>query len=159
MFRRLLAAFAVVLALAAPAAAQTPPDDGPAWVFLVGTWSCTLSNGMGPIAVTYARGARPNSYVQHVSAQLPNVGAYSSDGWVSYDASAKRWVYISEGALGDYEVLTTPGWHENVLVMTHVLASGGESGGTTTFKKLNDATIDAVETGASGTITQHCVKK
>jgi hypothetical protein len=156
-FRTLFASLAVMVALAAPAAAQTPPDDGPAWVFLVGTWSCTLSTGT-PITVTYARGTRPYSYTQHVSAQLPNGIAYASDGWLSYDAGNKRWVFLSEGALGDYSVLTTPGWHENELLFTHVLDSQ-DGARTSTFKKLNDATIDGSETDASGTVTQHCVKK
>ncbi len=147
------------VALAAPAAAQAPPDDGPAWVFLVGSWSCTLSNGMGPIAVTYARGPRANNYLQHVSAPLSGGGTYSADGWISYDAAAKRWVYIAEGALGDYTVTTTPGWHENVLVFTHVLLTGGDTGGTTTIRKLSDSVVDATVTESSGTVTQHCVKK
>jgi hypothetical protein len=146
-------------ALAAPAAAQAPPDDGPAWAFMVGTWSCMLSNGMGPVTVTYARGARSASFTQHVGATLPNGTVYAADGWISYDPSAKRWVYFSEGALGDYLAATTPGWHENVLVFTDVLSTGGETGGTTTLKKTNDTTVDATVVSSAGTIGQHCVKK
>jgi hypothetical protein len=146
--------------LAAPAAAQTPPDDGPAWAFLVGTWTCTVSNMPGtPVTVSYARGTRSASYTQHVSATFANGTAYAADGWISYDPSAKRWVYISEGALGDYTVATTPGWHEGVLVFTDLLLTGGETGGTTTIKKLNDTTADATLVQSSGTVTQHCVKK
>jgi drug/metabolite transporter (DMT)-like permease len=145
--------------LTAPVAAQTPPDDGPAWAFLVGTWTCTVSNGMAPVTVTYTRGTRSASYVQHVSATLPSGVAYTAEGWLSYDPSAKRWVYIAEGALGDYIVSTSPGWHENVMVLTDVLTTGGDTGGTTTFKKLNDSTVDATGVHSSGTLSQHCVKK
>jgi hypothetical protein len=146
-------------ALVAPAGAQTEPADGPAWAFLVGTWSCMLSDGTGPVTVSYARGARPASFTQHVSATFPNGTAYSSDGWISYDPAVPRWVYISEGAPGDYTVATTPGWHENVLVFTDVLLTGGQTGGSSTIKKLNATTVDATVVQSSGTISEHCVKK
>jgi hypothetical protein len=159
MTLRAILACLFALALTAPAAAQAPPDDGPAWAFLVGTWSCTLSNGMGPITVTYTRGSRDNNYLQHVSAPITGGGTYSAAGWISYDPAAKRWVYIAEGSIGDYTVATTPGWHENVLVFTHVLLTGGDSGGTTTLKKSGNAIVDATVVAANGTITQHCVKQ
>ena len=156
---RLLSACLFAALLAAPAAAQTPPDDGPACVFLVGTWTCTVSNMNAPVMVTYARGPRDASYTQHVSAAFPNGVAYTADGWLSYDPSAKRWVYIATGNLGDYTVATSPGWRENVLVLTDVLQTGGATGGTTTFKKLNDTTVDATAVQSTGTLSQHCVKK
>ena len=157
---RLASACLFAALLAAPAAAQTPPDDGPAWAFLVGTWSCTVSNAPGAtVTVTYVRGARSASYTQHVNATFPNGVAYAADGWLSYDPSAKRWVYIETGNIGDYTVATSPGWHENVMVMTDVLMTGGDTGGTTTFKKLNDTTVDAASVQSSGTLSQHCVKK
>jgi len=156
---RLVTACLFAALLAAPAAAQTPPDDGPAWAFFVGTWTCTVSSMPGtPVTVSYARGTRSASYTQHVGATFANGTAYAADGWISYDPSAKRWVYISEGSLGDYTVATTPGWHENVLVFTDVLSTGGETG-TTTIKKLNDTTADATVVQSSGPVTQHCVKK
>ncbi len=156
---RLVTACLFAALLAAPAAAQTPPDDGPAWVFLVGTWACTVSNASTPVMVTYARGPRDASYTQHVSAPLANGTAYTADGWISYDPSAKRWVYIATGNVGDYTVATSPGWRENVLVLTDVLSTGGGTGGTTTFKKLNDTTVDATSVQPSGTVLQHCAKK
>jgi hypothetical protein len=159
MTLRLVAACLFAALLAAPAAAQTPPDDGPAWVFLVGTWTCTSSSGLPTVTVTYARGARDASYTQHVSATFASGVAYAADGWISYDPLAKRWVYIAEGALGDYTVATSPGWRENVLLLTDVLSTGGVTGGSTTFKKLNGTTIDATSVQSSGTLSQHCVKK
>ena len=111
------------------------------------------------VTVTYVRGARSASYTQHVNATFPNGVAYAADGWLSYDPSAKRWVYIETGNIGDYTVATSPGWHENVMVMTDVLMTGGDTGGTTTFKKLNDTTVDAASVQSSGTLSQHCVKK
>ena len=156
---RLASACLFAVLLAAPAAAQTAPDDGPAWVFLVGTWTCTLSNMATPLTVAYTHGANGSMYAQRVSAPLPNGGSYTAEGWISYDPSAKRWVYIAEGSAGDYTVSTTPGWHENVLVFTDVLQTGGASGDKTTLKKVNDTTVDAVVAAASGTVTQHCAKK
>jgi hypothetical protein len=159
MTLRSILACLFAVALTAPAAAQAPPDDGPAWAFLVGTWSCTLSSGIGPVTVTYTRGPRDNNYLQHVSAPIAAGGTYSADGWISYDPGAKSWVYIAEGSLGDYTVTTTSGWHENVLVFKHVLLTGGDSGGTTTLKKVNDSTVDSSVVEASGSFTQHCVKR
>jgi hypothetical protein len=154
---RLASACLFTALLAAPVAAQTVPDDGPAWVFLVGTWTCTASNVSVPLTLSYARKSA-GLYTQQVSASLPNGNTYNVNGWITYDASAKRWVYLAEGGLGDYSVATSPGWKEGVLVLTGILSSSGDSE-KSTLKRVNDTTVDGTVVSAAGTSTQHCVKK
>lgn len=141
----------------APAGAQTLPDDAPAWVFLTGTWNCTVSNLSIPLSVSYVR-KNATLYTQQISASMANGTTYTQSGWLSYDASAKRWVYLAQSDLGDYSVATSPGWKEGVLVFTGVISSDGDAD-KTTLKRVNDTTVDGTVVSTAGTSTQHCIKK
>jgi hypothetical protein len=154
---RLASACLFAALLTAPAAAQSVPDDAPAWVFLVGSWSCTFSNVPMPVTITYARKSA-GMYTQQITAQLPSGTTYNENGWISYDGSAKRWVYLANGDLGDYSVATSPGWKEGILVFTGVISSDGDND-KSTLKRVNGTTIDSTVVSAAGTSTQHCVKK
>jgi hypothetical protein len=154
---RLASACLFAALLTAPAGAQSVADDAPAWVFLSGSWTCTFSNLSTPVTITYAR-KNAGTYTQQISAQLPNGTTYNENGWIGYDGSAKRWVYLADGDVGDYSVATSPGWKEGVLVFTGVISSDGDRD-KSTLKRVNDTTIDSTVVSASGTTTQHCVKK
>jgi hypothetical protein len=154
---RLASACLFAALLTAPAGAQSVPDDAPAWVFLVGSWTCTFSNLSIPVTISYARKSA-GMYTQQINAQLANGTTYTENGWIGYDGSAKRWVYLANGDLGDYSVATSPGWKEGTLVFTGIISSDGDSD-KSTLKRVNNTTIDSTVVSTAGTSTQHCVKK
>ncbi len=91
-----------------------------------------MSNVTGtPITVRYARG-KQREHTSSSQRGAPNGTAYAADGWISYDRSAKRWVYLAEersATTGRDDA----GLAENVLVLT-ACSTAATRGGKTTLK-------------------------
>lgn len=82
--------------------------------FLIGTWQCTelSSRRPGPFTITEVYSMDPSGYwilretTTHKASWIPR--DFHAESKYTYDASANRWVRITTGDNGTYQVATAP---------------------------------------------------
>ena len=171
-FNRCLRALSAFVIFAAPiiAPAQTiettpfpipPKPDFSSMQFLIGTWSCSTKSSRRPAPVT-------SSSTYKISTDgwwIDETTVANSAPWfpqkttsydkITYDSDTKRWVDVSYGDLGNYDLTTSPGWNGNAMVWHDpTFAPGADvktvSDVTMTKQSASKYTMSSTFTEASG---------
>ncbi len=154
-----------------PAPAQPKPDFSK-FMFMMGDWTCSTKSSRRPAAfiTTSTTTIDPTGYwmvakgVQHKTSWTHS--DFSAVDMVTYDADAHRWVDVSTGSEGSYNLSTSPGWRGDSIVWTDaVISPQGNvmSTSPTTLTKMSDTTMSThnsfkERSGRTITVTGSCHK-
>lgn len=125
------AAVAFIVATGGAAIGQTieatpipgqPKPDFSSLAFLTGTWNCSVKSSRRPAAYQYTAtyAMDPSGYwlietdKNAPASWAPNAPAVTETRY-TYDADTKRWVSVTSGDMGAYDLATTSGWSGNAL--------------------------------------------
>ncbi|PZR60264.1 MAG: hypothetical protein DLM53_11355 [Candidatus Eremiobacter antarcticus] len=150
----------MVLAANAPMIESTPAPAAPKpdfskSMFLLGNWTCSTKSSRRPAAfiTTSTTTIDPTGYwmitkgVQHKTSWTRT--DFKGVDMTTYDADARRWVDISTGDEGSYNLSTSPGWRGNSIVWTDaVISPQGNVMSTTptTLTKMSDTKMSSHST-------------
>jgi hypothetical protein len=114
-----------------PIPAQPKPDFSPL-AFLTGTWNCSVKSSRRPAPYMYTATyiADPSGYwlvetdKNAPATWAPNVPATTETRY-TYDAYTKRWIGVTTGGMGTYDLVTSPGWSGNTITWHSVAFAKG----------------------------------
>ena len=134
-----LALCALLVAVAAPAVAQTAPGMG-AMQYYVGTWSCVAGPvGKAPAkaTATYTLDAGLMRSWVYVPAQATMKTAYAFSTVGSYDRKTRRYIQTSNDNTSAWTVSAAKPWMGNTERWTDQASSDGKLGRTETIRTKN----------------------
>src|SRR5579862_1069696 len=134
-----------------PVPAAAKPDFSKI-AFMTGSWTCSImsSRRPGPYTVTSTTTMSPDGYwmvtqsTVHKASWIPN--SFKTEDKMTYDTSTNRWVDITTGDGGAYDVTTSPGWNGNAIVWTDAIypkTNATATNNPTTVTKVSDTKTTA----------------
>jgi hypothetical protein len=164
--------FAAGMKVEGTPAPMSPKPDMSALKFLIGTWQCSdlSSRRPGPFNVTQVFSMDPSGYwlikddTTHKASWIPR--DFHSEAKITYDAQARRWVWITTTDAGGYSVATAPmpaGMKKMYTYVTQSKAPDIASYGPLVLTKVSDTkkTMTTSFTETSGrvvTAKETCTK-
>lgn len=114
-----------------PIPAQPKPDFSPL-AFLTGNWSCSVKSSRRPAAYTYSATYTmdPSGYwlietdKNAPASWAPNAPTTTETRY-TYDADTKRWIGVTTGEMGTYDLVTSTGWNGSAIVWHSVAFAKG----------------------------------
>jgi hypothetical protein len=175
----LIAAFAFTGSAAFAQSMESTPAPKPAkpnfaaMKFMVGTWACSIKSSRRPAAyeltTTYA--LDPTGYwligksTTKAMAWFPYAAA--SDDHITYDADTGRWIDVTTGDFGGYDLQSSKGWTGNTLVWHDLAVAPGKdvtSQADITVTKVSDTKTTSQSTfttvkGRTVSVAGACTKQ
>lgn len=114
-----------------PIPAQPKPDFSPL-AFLTGNWNCSVKSSRRPAPYLYsaAYAVDPTGYwlietdKNAKPTWAPNAPATTETRY-TYDAETKRWIGVTTGEMGTYDLVTSTGWNGNTITWHSVAFAKG----------------------------------
>jgi hypothetical protein len=156
-----------------PIPAQPKPDLSPL-TFLTGTWKCSVKSSRRPAAYQYTAtyAVDPSGYwlietdKNAPATWAPNV-PLTTETRYTYDSDTKRWIGVTTGDMGTYDLVTSPGWSGNAISWHSVAFAKGpditaQSDVTVTKASATKTTMSSAfdtSTGRHVTVSGACNKQ
>lgn len=157
MIKFIAAVLAAVAVTSASALAQTmeatpaPKPDAPNFApmrFMVGTWSCSTKSSRRPAAYTTTAtySMDPSGYWLIGKLDTAPMAWFpyqaTNEDRITYDADTGRWVDVSSGDFGGYDLSWSSGWNNGSMVWHDLAFAKGKDVATVTdltITKVSDA--------------------
>lgn len=157
MARGIFGVLAFALALTPVAAGAAPTDE---LQYLVGSWTCTLTSAQGTLTEENSEVAIPGWIYGKGSVTVNGQSVGEESSYAGYDAQHARWVLVSIGSGGNYDIATSTSPHLDGSTWSPAYPSAS---GTATFTENSPSQYTIAESMTSGgqtsTATEVCKKR